>query len=37
MEGMQINESIIVLGQVIRQVAFKVTPAYHLHPLTELM
>jgi hypothetical protein len=36
-EGMQINESIIVLGQVIRQVAFKVTPAYDLHPLTELM
>jgi hypothetical protein len=37
MEGMQINESIIVLGQVIRQVAFKVSPAYDLHPLTELM
>lgn len=36
-EGMQINESFIVLGQVIRQVAYKVTPAYELHPLTELM
>ena len=36
-EGMQINESLIILGQIIRQVACKVTPAYDLHPLTELM
>ena len=36
-EGMQINESLICLGWLIRQVACKVTPAYDLHPLTELM
>ena len=34
---MQINESLICLGRLIRQVASKVTPAYELHPLTELM
>ena len=36
-EGMQINESLIILGQLIKQVACEVTPAYDLHPLTELM
>ena len=36
-EGMQINESLICLGWLIRQVACEVTPAYDLHPLTELM
>ena len=36
-EGMQINESLICLGHLIRQVACKVTPAFNLHPLTELM
>jgi hypothetical protein len=34
MEGMQINESIIILSQVIRQVAKFRTAAYDLHPLT---
>ena len=36
-EGMQINESLICLGRVIKQVALKVTPAFDLHLLTELM
>ena len=36
-EGMQINDSLICLGLVIRQVASQVTPAYDLHLLTELM
>ena len=34
---MQINESLICLGHLIRQVAKKVTPSYDLHLLTELM
>ena len=37
MEGMQINESLISLGQLIRQVACKVPPTYDLHLLIELM
>ena len=36
-EGMQINESIICLGRVIREVALNVTPTFDLHVLTELM
>ena len=36
-EGMQINDSLICLGRVMRQIASNVTPAYDLHPLTELM
>ena len=36
-EGMQINESLICLCRVIRQIACKVSPTYDLHLLTELM
>ena len=36
-EGMQINDSLICLGRLIRQAACFVSPAYELHPLTELM
>ena len=36
-EGMQINESLICLNHAIRQTAEKVTPAFDMHPLTELM
>ena len=36
-EGMQINDSLICLGLLIRQVASNVAPAYDLHPLTDLM
>ena len=36
-EGMQINESLICLGLLIRQAAKEVVPAYGLHLLTELM
>ena len=37
-EGMQINESLICLRIVIRQIAFEIrNPVYDLHPLTELM
>jgi hypothetical protein len=36
-EGMQINESLSCLGLLIRQLTKKVSPAYDLHLLTELM
>ena len=37
-EGMQINDSLICLDRLIRQISLKVpNPAYDLHPLTELM
>ena len=34
---MQINDSLLCLGRIIRQVACNVIPTYDLHPLTELM
>jgi hypothetical protein len=34
---MQINDSLICLGRLIKQAACKVEPAYDLHLLTELM
>jgi hypothetical protein len=36
-EGMQINESLICLGRLIKQAACNVKPEYDLHLLTELM
>ena len=37
-EGMQINDSLICLGRLIRQISCKIpNPAFDLHPLTELM
>jgi hypothetical protein len=34
---MQINDSLICLGRLIKQAACKVEPAYDMHLLTELM
>ena len=36
-EGMQINESLICLGGLIRQAALNTKPNYDLHLLTQLM
>ena len=36
-EGMQINESLICLGSLIRQAALNTKPNYDLHLLTQLM
>jgi hypothetical protein len=34
---MQINDSLICLGRLIKQAAYKKNPAYDLHLLTELI